>query len=79
MSGEQVLKENIWNNSYIKVANKMLYYKNWRDKGIFYIKDLLNQHGNIMTRQELIANSDIQLAPLQYKMVLTAIPTKWKI
>ena len=31
-----------------------------------------------MTRQELISNSDIQLGPLQYERVVTAIPTIWK-
>jgi hypothetical protein len=78
ITAEQVLKEIIWNNSYIKVDKKTVYYENWKQKGITHVKDLLNNKGDIMTRQEVTANTDIQLTPLQYEMLISAIPTKWK-
>ena len=35
----------IWNNRLIKVENKSLFLKNWYEKGIVYIHDLLNEEG----------------------------------
>ena len=34
-TGEQVVRDNIWNNSFIHVDQKTLYYKNWMEKGIY--------------------------------------------
>ena len=35
-----IKKEIIWNNSYIKNNNKTLFYKSWFDKGIEYIDNI---------------------------------------
>jgi hypothetical protein len=75
---DQVLTEIIWNNSSIRVGQNMVYYDDWIQKGIIYVQDLLNKQGDIMTRHELISNSGIQLKPLQYEMIKSAIPVKWK-
>ena len=41
-------KNYIWYNSNIKIQNKMIYYKSWQNKGINYIKDLLDQNDNFL-------------------------------
>jgi hypothetical protein len=77
-TGEQVLRETIWNNSYIRADNKTFYYKNWVQKGITFIKDLINQRGQIMDKQEFLAHTGIKLRPLQYESAISAIPKQWK-
>jgi hypothetical protein len=76
--GEQVLRETIWNSSYIKADNKTIYYKNWVQKGITFLKDLINQRGQIMDKEEFLAHTGIKLRPLQYESVIAAIPKVWK-
>ena len=37
----------IWNNSYVLVENKSLFYKEWYEKGVIYFQNLSNNSGQI--------------------------------
>ncbi len=39
-----ILDEIIWNNKFITVQNKVLYWREWHKKGIVKIKDLFNEN-----------------------------------
>ena len=45
---EDVLLTNIWDNKYIKIDNKAFFYRKWHEKNIHFIKDILNDEGNLM-------------------------------
>jgi len=47
--GIDVLSQSIWLNSHIKVKNKSPYLKNWIEKDIYIINDLLDQNKQIMS------------------------------
>jgi hypothetical protein len=47
-------------------------------KGILFIQDLLNERGQIMTKQDLELKLDRQIAPLRYESLISAIPKEWK-
>ena len=42
----RIPKRIIWNNSYIKCDNNIIYYKEWHDKGIKYIEHIYDYRSN---------------------------------
>ena len=68
----------IWYNSYITVNKKMLFWKEWYERGIHYVKDLL-QNGKIMTIQQLNDCYDVHVTQMQYNSLISAIPKGWGI
>ena len=42
----RISKQIIWNNSYIKCDNNIIYYKEWNDKGIKYIEHIYDYRSN---------------------------------
>ena len=75
---EPVVREMLWNNSFIKIEQKPLYYTNWIENGIIFIQDLLNPQGRLLSKEEFIQKMAIRLKPLQYEGLLSAIPRQWK-
>jgi hypothetical protein len=75
---EDILRQIIWKNSLIKVDNKTLDYKSWRDQGIYHIQDLLNANGNIGSKAEIEAKYNTNFKYLEYQSLVHAIPGKWK-
>jgi hypothetical protein len=73
-----VVREIIWKNSYIKVEYKTVYYKRWIDKGIIFIQDLLHETGRLLSKDELVQKTSLRIPPLQYEILISAIPRNWK-
>ena len=57
---------NIWDNKEIKIADNPVYYKKWYGKGIYFIQDLLNQDGSLMTFEELVEKYALQIPFTQF-------------
>ena len=51
----------IWDNNGIKIADNPGYYKKWHVKGIYFIQDLLNQDGSLVTFEELTEKYELQI------------------
>ena len=49
IDGNVVLGQSIWLNSHIKVNNTSPYLKNWIEKDIYIINDLLDKNKQIMS------------------------------
>ena len=43
----ELLSQCIWGNEYCKNQGKTIYFKHWIRNGIVYVKDLLDNNGNI--------------------------------
>ena len=43
----ELLSQCIWGNEYFKHKGKTLYFKHWIGIGIVYVKDLLDNNGNL--------------------------------
>ena len=67
----------IWYNSCIKIDNKLVFKKNWLEKGIKYIYDIIDKHGKIIPKIELEQNLKIEINEMEYNGLLQAIPSKW--
>lgn len=53
ISPNDILKQPIWNNNNIKIKGETLFFKNWVNSNILYLKDLIDDNGNIKTLQVL--------------------------
>jgi hypothetical protein len=77
-NGEQVCRELLWSNSHIKIGNKIVHYKNWKEHNIRFIHDLINEQGQISSKQDLEQKFVLDIAQMEYNALLSAIPKKWK-
>jgi hypothetical protein len=53
-------------------------YQNWITKGIRYIGNLIDENGDIQTKENLTHKFGLNCQQLQYQSIVTAIPTQWK-
>ena len=52
-------EEILWNNSFVEIGGKMVFYKACVSKGILRIKDILNAHDNFLSFQDLKDTFDV--------------------
>ena len=50
ISTNDILNEKLWNNKYILIDEKPVYYKTWHQHGIKIIHDIITQHGDFLQR-----------------------------
>lgn len=68
----------LWNNEAITIEKKMLFWKSWFDKKIFFIQDILSGDGNFLTFEEFQNKFRIKINYLQYFQLMAAIPSDLK-
>ena len=44
----------LWNNQDITLEGKSVLWKSWIENGIYYIQDILNEHGKFLTKNSTI-------------------------
>ena len=74
-------ERNLWLNRNITIGRKVkkvMCYKDWYKNGIILIHDLVKEDGNMKTLAELEAEFNIQVRPMDYNSLISAIPTNWK-
>ena len=70
----------LWYNSYIKIDNNVVCYKDFADKKITYINNLFDENGEWKSWQKIL--SDFQLTKKSYFkwfQQIHAIPRSWKL
>ena len=67
----------LWCNSDIKIGGKDIYFSEWWDKGIRFINDLLDDQGNILTREQCEMTYSIRLPFLIYHALRHIIKNKY--
>ena len=78
LSANEITEEILWNNRFIKIGGKTVFYIAWVSKGILRIKDILNAHDNFLSFQDLKDTFDVRGTFLDYGGLLAAIPKDWK-
>ena len=53
LNKHEIIALPIWGNSYFKVGNDCLYFKEWIRSGILYIKDLVGEDGTLMKDEDM--------------------------
>ena len=74
LSVNEIKEKILWNNRFIKIGGKTVFYKAWLSKGILRIKDILYAHDNFLSFQDLKDTFDIRGTFLDYGGLLAAIP-----
>ena len=77
-SKDQILAQQIWVNSSIRIDDKPVYWKNWADKGINLIKDLVANNGDFLSHRQLNSKFEKNFPFTEYFGLMQAIPQKWK-
>ena len=75
---KDILNQNIWYNSFIKIKNCPVYIQEWSEKGVKRINDLLDDNGQWLTHIELENIFKVKLAVMQHNSIVSAIPKDWK-
>ena len=68
----------IWNNNDIKIDNQTIFFHTWFDKGVYTLRDFLDQNLNFLTSEEFKLWYQLQTNVLTYYGVINAIPQKYK-
>jgi len=64
----------LWNNRVITISRKTLFFRNWFEKGIIFITDILDEQGNFLSFTDFKTKFDIQSLVRDYNKVCKAIP-----
>ena len=70
----------LWHNSYIKIGNEVVCYKDFADKNINYVSNLFDENGELKSWQKI--PNDVQLTQKSYFkwfQLIHAIPNSWKL
>jgi len=71
--------EIIWNNRNIKINSKAPFYKNWFEKNIVRIEDLLHNDGNFLSFDQFSRKFNLETPFTFYFGLINSIPTNWKL
>lgn len=77
MSVKGVLDSPIWYNKNLKNGYNF-YIEDWFKKGVRYISDLLDEHGNIQSFEDLRIRFGLRGTFLNYQSLLRKIPNYWR-
>ena len=67
---EQIL----FNNKDILIHGPSIFYRNWYDRGVYLVHDLLKTDGNFLSYSEFIQKYDLRCNFLIYFQIVSAIP-----
>ena len=75
---KEIQHEILWNNQFIKINGKSIYYKTWVNRGILKVCDLLDTQRRFLCLEDFKCKFGIRSNFLDYAGVLAAIPKLWK-
>ena len=75
---EDILNEIIWNNKHMLINGKAMFYKEWFNKGIKYIKYSIHENGHFLTTDEINNKYRIAVNIMTYNSIKASIPNKWR-
>ena len=75
----EVLDQVIWNNKFLIVNKKSIYFPRWHQAGIIYISDIFDVEKNcFLSFNSLCEKYNTKFNFLQYYSILSSIPPSWK-
>ncbi len=74
----QILNQSRWLNENLKINNKYMYNKQFINKGILYIKDILDGNGDFLTHKEMISKYKLATIFIECLQLKSCIPIEWK-
>ena len=79
-SSKHISREILWNNKFILIDKKPIYqaYKNWIQKGVKYLSDIVGRDGELLSVAQFEAKFGIHINIMMYNSLISAIPGQWK-
>ena len=75
----EVLSQPIWNNRFLTVNKKMVFFPHWYQAGIKQISDLFDScEGHFLPFNSFCSKFNVKCSFLQYYSILSSIPQNWK-
>ena len=74
-SWDDFLKTPIWYNTLLKVGGKSIFYRNWVEKGILNIYDIMDSKGEVLELNYLQNTVGVRTNFIEYQGVINAITT----
>ena len=75
----EVLSQPIWNNRFLTVNKKMVFFPHWYQAGIKQILDLFDScEGHFLPFNSFCNKFNVKCTFLQYYSILCSIPQNWK-
>lgn len=75
---QNIFSSPIYYNHKIMVGNKPIYIKEWYEKGIWYINDLLHENGRFYTQYEFENKYNLKTNFIQFAGIIKALKTLFK-
>ena len=67
------MEEIIWNNKFITIEGKSIYYKEWHSRGVIFIQDLCDSQGNWLTFEAFVTKFGIRTNYLRFFGIVSAV------
>ena len=77
-STHDIQNQLIWFNRYITIDKKPFFWKDWYQKGIIFIRDLLDENGNFLTQDQLKVKYNLNCNFLDVLKIRQSIPYSWR-
>ena len=77
-SENQFLEQSIWHNTLIRIGVGPIFYKEWYLKGITKVKHLKDEDNNFYTLSDFQNKYSLNVRPLAYYGVVSALKHLWK-
>ena len=74
----EYMNEIIWNNRFIKIDKKPVFYSSWYKRGVTKISHLLDENNRFLSRSDFQQKYGLSVNFLIYNGLLAAIPAAWK-
>ena len=73
----EVVNQILWYNSYIKIQGNLVFWQDWFEKGVIYLKDIIIED-KLMTKIQIETLYDLIIPVMRYNQIISAIPNEWK-
>ena len=77
---KKIIEQPVWNNRYININDKSIYYEDIRNLGVIYMKDIIKADGEIKQIEDfnIPPNKKIASYVLKWASLRDDIPKSWK-
>ena len=74
-----IASQYIWYNTYFKIDNKVIYYKEFSEKGINYVINFFDENGSLKSWSKMKHEYNLSdKAHFKWYQILNSIPSSWK-
>ena len=72
-SWDHVLKTPLWYNKNIKIDYRPVFYKDWYQKGIHIIADLLNENGEMLSFEDVCRKYNLDVEMMKFNGIVSSV------